>query len=97
MPRYGIMSVRGVELSRKLFLPNLFLGFLLFLSLIPSTYATSIWSRTYGGAGDDWACSVIQASDGGYAIAGTTNSFGAGDYDFWLVKTTQAIGRLKRA
>jgi len=45
------------------------------------------WSRTYGGTGDDEAWSAIQTSDGGYALAGWTNSFGPGDWDFWLVKT----------
>ena len=35
----------------------------------------------------DNAYSVVQTLDGGYAIAGWTVSFGAGDYDFWLVKT----------
>jgi hypothetical protein len=45
------------------------------------------WSNTYGGAGIDYARSVIQTSDGGYAIAGCTSSYGAGDFDYWLVKT----------
>jgi hypothetical protein len=45
------------------------------------------WNKTYGGAGSDSASSVIQVVDGGYAIAGTTNSFGAGNTDAWLVKT----------
>ncbi|MCJ7423731.1 hypothetical protein MUP01_05625, partial [Candidatus Bathyarchaeota archaeon] len=45
------------------------------------------WSKTYGGTGDDCAWALMQASDGGYAIAGYTSSFGAGSYDFWLVKT----------
>jgi hypothetical protein len=45
------------------------------------------WNKTYGGSGADWAYSVIQTSDGGYALAGSTNSSGAGEADFWLVKT----------
>jgi len=48
------------------------------------------WSKTYGGTYDDKAYSVVQTSDGGYAIAGYTGSFGAGLYDFWLVKTDGA-------
>ncbi len=45
------------------------------------------WNRTYGGTADDEAHSVTRTSDGGYAILGTTSSFGAGGSDFWLVKT----------
>jgi hypothetical protein len=46
------------------------------------------WNKTYGGTGDDWACSVIATSDGGYAIAGTDNG------DFWLGKT-DAFGNMQ--
>jgi hypothetical protein len=45
------------------------------------------WSRTYGGPGNERARSVVAVSDGGYVIAGSTTSFGAGNVDFWLVKT----------
>jgi hypothetical protein len=48
------------------------------------------WSRTYGGAGDECAFSIVQTMDGGYALGGCTNSYGAGGYDFWLVKTDAA-------
>jgi hypothetical protein len=47
------------------------------------------WNRTYGGTEYDYACSLVATSDGGYAMAGSTSSFGAGDLDFWLVKTDE--------
>ena len=45
------------------------------------------WNKTYGGTGYDEAHALVQTSDGGYAMAGETGSFGAGNADFWLVKT----------
>jgi len=47
------------------------------------------WNKTYGGTGEDYGFSVVQTSDGGYALAGSTSSFGTGVYDYWLVKTDQ--------
>lgn len=56
----------------------------------------SLWSRYYGGSGWDLASSIKQTSDGGYIVAGRTNS-SDGDvwggniindsiYDYWTVK-----------
>jgi hypothetical protein len=50
-----------------------------------------LWNRTFGGKNTDWGRSVVQTSDGGYAIAGYTDSFGEGGHDFWLVKA-DALG-----
>jgi hypothetical protein len=47
----------------------------------------TLWTRTYGGSNNDWAYSGMQTADGGYAMAGATESFGAGSGDFYLVKT----------
>jgi hypothetical protein len=50
-------------------------------------YQREQWRVAYGGPQEDVAKCVIQTSDGGYALAGYTNSSGAGGYDMWLVKT----------
>jgi len=46
-----------------------------------------LWSRTYGGSGWDQGFSLVELSTGGFAIAGYTYSFGAGDSDVWLLRT----------
>ena len=45
------------------------------------------FTATFGGSHADEAYSVQQTKEGGYIVAGYTSSFGAGEYDFWLVKT----------
>jgi hypothetical protein len=44
------------------------------------------WTKTIGGPKDDYGNSLIQTSDGGYAIAGHIESFGAGEWDVYVVK-----------
>lgn len=65
------------------------------------------WDRAYGGSANDVMRSVQQTQDGGYILAGSSDSNISGDktqnhygnnsgynYDFWLVKTT-ATGALQ--
>ena len=46
----------------------------------------TLWAETYGGAGDDVGHSGQQTTDGGYIIAGSTDSFGRGGKEVFLVK-----------
>lgn len=45
-----------------------------------------VWSKTYGGTGDDRGASVRMTADSGFIICGTTASFGTGT-DIYLIKT----------
>jgi hypothetical protein len=47
---------------------------------------TLLWNRTMGGIGDEWMWEIEKTVDGGYALAGRTNSYGAGLNDYWLLK-----------
>jgi hypothetical protein len=50
----------------------------------------TLWTRTYGGAGEDYAFSAQQTVDSGFIICGTTYSYGAGQSDIYLIKTDAA-------
>ncbi len=47
----------------------------------------SLWTKTFGGTGDEFATSVVETDDGGFILSGGTSSFGAGSRDFYLVRT----------
>jgi len=64
----------------------LFLILLCFLVLSSFSSLNAQWARTYGGGGSDYAQSIQQTSDGGYIVAGSTESFGAGGFDIWVLK-----------
>jgi hypothetical protein len=61
-------------------------GYDFYIVKLDGTGSTLQWSRTIGGTGTDIALSITQTADGGYAVSGETNSFGAGGYDEYIVK-----------
>ena len=60
---------------------------LLALSTLQAQGPDTLWTRTYGGSGSDVGQSVQQTSDGGFVVAGSTESFGAGESDIYLIRT----------
>jgi hypothetical protein len=52
-----------------------------------NAFGDTLWTKTYGGSLSDLATSVEQTSDGGYIVAGFTESLAAGDLDIYLIKT----------
>ncbi|MFA5032388.1 MAG: T9SS type A sorting domain-containing protein [bacterium] len=64
---------------------SLLIGILVSTALFASAPDT-LWTRTYGGLENDGGTSVQQTSDGGFVLAGTTESFGAGYYDVYLIR-----------
>ena len=47
----------------------------------------TLWTRIYGGAGEEMAHAVEELPDGGFLLAGHTSTYGAGNKDLWLLRT----------
>lgn len=68
-----------------------------FLVIKLSSTGTLEWARTFGGANSDFLASpVIQTPDGGFLLAGHTENYGAGDWDFLVIKLS-STGNLEWA
>jgi hypothetical protein len=46
----------------------------------------TLWTKTYGGDGDEYGYSLKKTDDGGFILAGKTNSFVAGGFDFYVIR-----------
>jgi len=68
----------------------LFSMLLCFIVLSSFLSLNAQWARIYGGSdfNFDFLWSIQQTSDGGYIVAGSSESFGAGSLDFWVLKLT---------
>ncbi len=51
-----------------------------------------LWETTFGGTENDAGVSIKETFDGGYIVAGYTESFGAGSHDLWLLKIEREVG-----
>ena len=49
-----------------------------------------LWQKTFGGSGSELAYSIQQTTDGGYIVAGYTDSFGAGSSDIYVLKLDES-------
>jgi len=49
-------------------------------------FGDTIWVRFWGGSSNDYGYSVVQTADSCFIIAGTTQSFGLGNSDGWVIK-----------
>jgi hypothetical protein len=47
----------------------------------------TLWTKVFGGETWDWGEDVLQTDDGGYLLIVRCYSFGAGNYDAWIIKT----------
>ena len=46
----------------------------------------TLWTRTYGGGGEDWCYDLVQTNDSGFVAVGYTTSYGAGGRDGCVLK-----------
>ena len=77
-------------LSEKLLVS--FMGFFVlfgFLLVTPVFGSSIMWSKTYGSGYWERATDILQTSDGGYVIVGYAPTEGAGNNDYWLIKTDE--------
>lgn len=62
-----------------------------FLLIRLNKHGDTLWTRTYGGPEMEIGESIAVAPDGGFYLAGSTTSYGAGKVDFYVVRT-DAVG-----
>ena len=79
----GGFVVAGATFSFGSGVPNVYV-------LRTDSLGDTLWTRAYGGAGEDFAFSARQTADSGFIICGTTYSYGGGQSDVYLIKTDAA-------
>ncbi|MFA5033661.1 MAG: hypothetical protein WC614_11665 [bacterium] len=64
----------------------IYLMLFLLSTALSASAPDTLWTRTYGGINSDEGCCVCQTEDSNFIIAGSTNSFGAGKSDIYVIK-----------
>ena len=49
----------------------------------------TVWHRLFGYKEKEWVNAIARTGDGGFMIAGTTDSFGHGEFDFYVMQLDQ--------
>lgn len=84
-------------MKKKTFAVVIFL-WLVFFSAVTMSQPVILWQKTFGGSYEDDAWSMQRTQDGGYILAGGTDSHDGnvsinhGSFDFWVVKTNNSGG-----
>ena len=55
-----------------------------------TSHSAQHWDVVYGGSRSDYVHSIQQTTDGGYIVAGSTDSFGCRDNSLWVLKLDNA-------
>lgn len=58
----------------------------MYIVKLNSSNGDTIWTCTIGGVARDWGYGLCERYDGGYVCFGSTNSFGAGNYDYYFAE-----------
>jgi len=58
-----------------------------YLAVKLNSIGDTLWTKTYGGIGDEESYAMQQTADGGFIFAGIDSSSGLGSYNIYLVKT----------
>jgi hypothetical protein len=68
----------------------LFIALFFFTALAFSQPPDTLWTRTFGGAGNDEPIVIRQITNDGYIVAGRSTSFGDGSWDAFFLKIDSA-------
>src|ERR1700758_293802 len=58
-----------------------------FMAVKTNSTGDTVWTKTYGGIGDEESYAMQQTTDGGYIFVGIDSSSGLGNYNVYAVKT----------